>query len=191
MQASAVAGAPVQAFSTRTGDTRRGHGREGSRVPPKQTRPRLAGRFTLAGLAAAALVAIALADLSVHLADMFSPRLGDIARFSPDWPADGLSRVVAHGLKRDGGGTPGHWRACTLDSAAMASGGGSLVVEAEEPRFGGFRVHWAGGATSAGTADCGEAADLLVGRRDLMGLIGAAGGDGLEQSALASPAVLS
>jgi hypothetical protein len=160
-------------------------------VPPKQTRPRHAGKFALGWLAVAAFAAVLATDLSARLASAFSPRLGDIARFSPDSPAIGLARVLAHGLKRIGGPKSGHWQSCTLDSAAMATAGGSLIVEAEEPRIDAFWVHWAGGATSTGDGDCGEVADLLVGRRDLMALISAAAGDAVAQVPAGAEAVWS
>jgi hypothetical protein len=72
---------------------------------------------------------------------------------------------------------------CSLQPEAMASGGGSLVVEKrfEQPRT--FQVHWAGVRTSDATGDCGNSAELVVQRPDLQLLSNAVGGAGVEHGA--------
>ena len=67
-----------------------------------------------------------------------------------------------------------------LDVRAMHAGGGSVVIEAREPRAGfGYLVHWAGGPSSNDGADCGTSADLLINIEDIELLAMAAGGYGL------------
>jgi hypothetical protein len=61
----------------------------------------------------------------------------------------------------------------------MAQAGGSLVVEQRLDGLQAYRVHWAGGATSAGVANCGNEADLIVERADLQLLSNAVGGPGV------------
>lgn len=68
-------------------------------------------------------------------------------------------------------------RSCILSPATMATGGGSLIIEARQlssPPV--YRVHWAGKHTSQGAGDCGVAADLALSRSDLMRLADVAGG---------------
>jgi hypothetical protein len=72
--------------------------------------------------------------------------------------------------------------ACSLRPHVMAAHGGSLVVEQRFTKPRGFLVHWAGGPTSAGAADCGPSADLLVSGPDLQLLSNIVGGPGVEQS---------
>jgi hypothetical protein len=63
----------------------------------------------------------------------------------------------------------------------MERGGGSLVFVARQiATDGSYMIHWAGSHTSNGASDCGSSADLLVSKRDLLGLAGAAGGFGIH-----------
>lgn len=71
---------------------------------------------------------------------------------------------------------------CTLRPDVMAAHGGSLVVEERFTERRSFLVHWAGGSTSTGRADCGSSADLVVPGTDLQLLSNAAGGPGVERS---------
>jgi hypothetical protein len=69
---------------------------------------------------------------------------------------------------------------CILNPNVMAADGGSLVVESRQetspPLYG---LHWAGGHTANGAADCGQAADVTVTRVDLQKLANSAGGFGI------------
>lgn len=65
---------------------------------------------------------------------------------------------------------------CLLEAKEMAGTGGSLIVEARDGDD--YHVHWAGARTSGGSADCGQARDLVVSRADLASLAVAAGGFG-------------
>ena len=62
----------------------------------------------------------------------------------------------------------------------MHANGGSVVIEAREPRASfGYRVHWAGVRSSNDGADCGASADLLMNMEDIEVLAMAAGGYGV------------
>lgn len=68
-------------------------------------------------------------------------------------------------------------RRCSLSPAVMAARGGSLVIEARRlSRPPAYRVHWSGGRTDSGSADCGTSADLILTRTELMRLANVAGG---------------
>jgi hypothetical protein len=64
-------------------------------------------------------------------------------------------------------------RHCVLKPAVMAAAHGSLVVEQRRGDGRTFRIHWAGGPTSDGGADCGSAADLTVGLTAMQTLLNA------------------
>ncbi|HTU54677.1 MAG TPA: hypothetical protein VMF62_11965 [Acetobacteraceae bacterium] len=103
-----------------------------------------------------------------------APGLGDIVSFA-NVPTDPGSALV---LTAERAGAPGG-RTCVLDTAVMAKSGGSLFVEAGNPAAAGrFSVHWAGGATSAGPADCGRNAELLLSANQLQELASSVGGFG-------------
>jgi hypothetical protein len=111
--------------------------------------------------------------LCVRLAEQLEPTVGDIADFSPQ-------RVNQDAMSVDVTVKAGN-RTCVLASEVIARGGGSLVVVARQASTdGAYLVHWAGSHTSNGAADCGASADLLVSRRDLLSLAGAAGGFGVH-----------
>ena len=101
------------------------------------------------------------------------PGLGDIVSFAgvPGEPDPALVLNVARA------GAPGG-ASCTLDSAVMAQSGGSLFVEATGAAKGILRVHWAGGPTNRGPADCGPSADLLLSVDQLRQLASTVGGFG-------------
>lgn len=101
-----------------------------------------------------------------------APSLGDIVSFA-NVPTDPGSALV---LTAERAGAPGG-RTCVLDTAVMAKSGGSLFVEAGGSRVH-WRVHWAGGATNAGPADCGRNAELLLSANQLQELASSVGGFG-------------
>jgi len=132
----------------------------------------LARTAALASLIAALLTS-GVAMVSAATTMDMGPKVGDILVF------------------RQGARMPGDWdftvaradtpaTTCNLRPEVMADGGGSLVVEQrnQAPRV--FRVHWAGAQTSAGAADCGAAAELMVQSLDLQLLANAVGGAGVE-----------
>ena len=52
--------------------------------------------------------------------------------------------------------------ACVMDVRTMHANGGSVIIEAREPRASfGYRVHWAGPRSSDDGTNCGSSADLL------------------------------
>jgi hypothetical protein len=109
----------------------------------------------------------------LRLADRLEPTVGDIADFSPQHPNQDVLPVNV--TAADGHGT------CVLASDVMVRGGGSFVIVARRPAGdGSYLIHWEGSHTSTGVADCGSSADLVVSKRDLLGLAGAAGGFGIH-----------
>jgi hypothetical protein len=104
------------------------------------------------------------------------PRVGDIlvfrqgARMPPDW-----AFTVAT--------APAPSVTCSLRPAAMASQGGSIVVEQRLRTPPTFQVHWAGGRTSDAGADCGSDAALVEDGSDLRLLTNVVGGAGVEHKA--------
>ena len=70
--------------------------------------------------------------------------------------------------------------ACVLDVRTIHANGGSVIIEAREPRADfGYRVHWAGARSSDDGANCGSTADLLMNLEDIEVLAMAAGGYGV------------
>jgi hypothetical protein len=125
----------------------------------------------------AALLASSVALVAAARTIDIAPKVGDVLVFKPTMrvPADWEFAAVTTSDQLP--------VSCNLRPDSMASGGGSLVVE---QRFAGsrmYRVHWAGQRTSSDTADCGNAADLLVSRGDLQLLTNAVGGAGVEHHA--------
>ncbi len=124
-----------------------------------------------------------LGTLMVLELDAFRPRVGDIVVFQPNSQASDVWQleVPATGVAgRKGADT------CILNPTVMATGGGSLVVEARRdtsPPV--YRLHWAGKQTQGGPDDCGATADLSVTRTDLQKLANAAGGFGVGNKGIA------
>jgi len=111
--------------------------------------------------------------LCLRLAERFEPTVGDIADFSLPHASQDVLAVNVTAKQAD--------RTCVLASDVMARGGGSLVVVARQPSIdGSYLIHWAGSHTSSGGSDCGSSADLLVSKRDLLGLAGSVGGFGVH-----------
>jgi hypothetical protein len=109
------------------------------------------------------------------------PVVGDMVVFRPGTDDRGPWRVNATAWRVDASGQA--TQACTLSSSVMATGGGSLVVEARLPGEAiRYRVHWAGSRTDSGDRDCGAVADLLMNRIDVRKLATAAGGFGMKTS---------
>ncbi len=130
----------------------------------------------LLGMAALALAGIVGTIGMLQHVGEFGPKVGDIVSFDPveSFSRDMKARIeVASADARHGAG-------CVLDVRAMHANGGSLIVEARQPRARhGFRVHWAGRHSSDGGADCGSSAELLLDQDDLEILAMAAGGFGV------------
>jgi hypothetical protein len=124
----------------------------------------------------AALLASTVAMISAARTVDLGPKVGDIlvfrqgARMPPDW-AFTVATASAPRVT------------CSLRPAAMASQGGSIVVEQRLRAPSTFQVHWAGGRTSDGGADCGSDAVLIVAGWDLRLLTHFVGGAGVEQKA--------
>jgi hypothetical protein len=121
----------------------------------------------VAGIVGALAVPV-LIDLSSWVGTAVDPSVGEIARFTPAAAAEGLGRVVEVALRSNIG------RNCVLDSDAMATGGGSLVVAGQADGGRRYMVHWAGTRTSYGAGDCGRSAELVLSRHSLVALIAAA-----------------
>jgi hypothetical protein len=122
------------------------------------------------------LLTACLATMCFLQLEEFGPQIGAIVVFKP-----GIQSLDLWQLSVSTGDTIGTApaRACTLSPGVMATGGGSLVVEARQmttPPI--YRVHWAGQRTSDGSADCGKQADLILSRTDLQKLANTAGGFG-------------
>jgi hypothetical protein len=124
--------------------------------------------------AVAIMVTGCLSTLMALELDAFRPKVGDVVVFRPGsqdndtWQLD----VPATRITGSAG--------CILNPNVMAADGGSLVVESRQetspPLYG---LHWAGGHTANGAADCGQAADVTVTRVDLQKLANSAGGFGI------------
>ena len=130
------------------------------------------------------VVAIALAGVVgtiglIHQVGEFGPKVGDIVVFDPLTP---MSRDMHAGLPAmSANSQPGV--ACVLDVRTMHANGGSVVIEAREPRASfGYRVHWAGVRSSDDGTNCGATADLLMNLEDIEVLAMAAGGYGVSAS---------
>lgn len=97
-----------------------------------------------------------------------TPRIGDIIAFTPSrqQAVDGGLRLIAQRLDQFG---------CILDLNILQHSGGSLVVESQVLEAKGmFRVHWAGGRTTADSGNCGEDADLILNAHEMDVLASAA-----------------
>jgi hypothetical protein len=147
----------------------RGRGRrEAERPAGDGLRTVLIASFVALVLASSAAMVAAASAIPI------GPQIGDIlvfrqgAQLPPDWEFAAVVRSNDLPIS------------CTLKPHAMASGGGSLVVEQRLDGRRVYRVHWAGRRTAYDGDDCGEAADLLVSRADLQLLTNAVGGPGVE-----------
>jgi hypothetical protein len=130
------------------------------------------------------IVAVGLAGMVgtiglIHQVAELGPKVGDIVAFDPmdRMSRDMRARIAA--IPADD--TPGI--ACVLDVRAMHAGGGSIIIEAHQPRptFA-YRVHWSGQQSSNDGADCGRSADLMINLEDVETLAMAAGGYGVPDS---------
>jgi hypothetical protein len=111
--------------------------------------------------------------MCLRLAERLEPTVGDIADFTVTHVNQDVMPV---NVTAKGAG-----RSCVLASDVMVRGGGSLVIVARQPSTdASYLVHWAGPRTSSGASDCGSSADLLVSKRDLLGLASAVGGFGVH-----------
>jgi hypothetical protein len=125
----------------------------------------------------AAGTSILSAGLTMALASSLrqpAPVVGDILIFAPGEPYGDESkmRIAVHRPGQSG---------CVLDLDTIRRTGGSLVVEARVLRpIPGFRLHWAGERTSAESDDCGNSADVFLGKGDLSSLANEAGVYGLD-----------
>ncbi len=130
-------------------------------------------------LVATVLLTVCLGTMFVQQLADFYPPIGAIVVFKSGTQSMEFWQIDVAAARHDATGTP-ITRACVLSPGSMASGGGSLIVEAREmsspPTY---RVHWAGTHTSGGNDNCGEAADLILSRADLQKLANTAGGFGV------------
>jgi hypothetical protein len=137
-----------------------------------------------AGTVLLGIVAVGLAGMVgtiglIHQVGELGPKVGDIVAFDP---LDRMSRDMhARIAAIPAADSPGV--ACVLDVRAMHASGGSVIIEAHEPRAAfAYRVHWSGERSSNDGADCGGSADLLVNIEDVETLAMAAGGYGVPDS---------
>jgi hypothetical protein len=137
-----------------------------------------------AGTILLGIVAVGLAGMAgtiglIQQVGELGPKVGDIVAFDPmdRMSRDMRARIAA--IPADD--RPGV--ACVLDVRAMHAAGGSVVIEAREPRSTfAYRVHWSGDHSSNDGADCGRSADLMVSLEDIETLAMAAGGYGVPES---------
>jgi hypothetical protein len=112
---------------------------------------------------------------------MFEPSIGEIAVFTPRSPgSDVLPPQTVQATVANAWGQPTSAH-CMLASEVMANPGGSLIIEVRrgDPDDA-YVVHWAGGMTSPGASNCGNDAEIVVAKQDLMVIVNAAtGGFGL------------
>lgn len=127
----------------------------------------------MAGIGLVGIIAVLMIVGMTHLADVFGPRIGDVVRFDParTLPSDMTTRLT---VTRTGDPTMGP---CVLDVRTMMASGGSLVIEAAQPKPDPhYLVHWAGGGTTRDPAtDCGTSAAFVLTPGDLVALHLAAG----------------
>lgn len=153
------------------------------KLPKRRPRDAEAMSDTVDSLLTACTVVLLLASLG-GLTALFASlhiglRVGDILVFKPDAAvADSLAVTATRttALPRQSAVA----QTCTLDPAVMAHGGGSLVVETKSLIHPVYVVHWAGGPTSTGAADCGTSVDLTMSRMDLQSLVNTIGGFSLN-----------
>jgi hypothetical protein len=130
----------------------------------------------LLGMTALALTCMIGTISLLNQVSEYGPKVGDIVSFDPTEP---FSRDMRAQLTV----TPTDFRrgaTCILDVKTMHESGGSVIIEARQPQTPlGFRVHWAGGASSSRPTDCGQSADLLLSQQDIEMLAMAAGGYGV------------
>jgi hypothetical protein len=127
------------------------------------------------------VVAIALAGMVgtiglINQVGELSPKVGDIVSFDPmDSMSRDMQALLPAMLADDRPGV-----ACVLDVRTIHANGGSVIIEAREPRADfAYRVHWAGPRSSNDGSNCGSSADLLVNLEDIEVLAMAAGGYGV------------
>jgi hypothetical protein len=130
-------------------------------------------RTVLLAALIAGLLASSVAMVSAARTLDMGPQVGDILVFRQGarMPADWEFTVTT-------AATPAS--SCNLRPDVMATEGGSLVVEQRYQAPHVFQVHWAGGHTSAASADCGASAELVLQGSDLQLLSNAVGGAGVE-----------
>ena len=132
-----------------------------------------------AGLALAFL-ALSGAVLAQEI-DALKPGVGDIIDFHADGRVsqDAQSNFRVQVNLSDVAVKPS--KTCVLDIHTMLASRGSIVVEArEEPSL--YRVHWAGGATSPASSNCGNASEFLVNAETLVRLANMVGGFGVHDT---------
>jgi hypothetical protein len=130
-------------------------------------------------LIAGALLTVTTGLWAMSELEQLGPSVGGAIVFKPDRAATQQWSVKAAIADRRHVGLPNGATdgLCVLSPGVMALHGGSLIIEARRlstpPAY---RVHWAGGHTSAGVGDCGTQADLVLERNELMRLANVAGG---------------
>jgi hypothetical protein len=133
----------------------------------------------LLGVAAVMLAGMVGTIGLIHQVGELGPKVGDIVLFDPLDPISRDMQARLPAIPVDD--RPGV--ACALDVRVVHANGGSVIIEAREPRSSfGYRVHYAGTRSSNDGADCGSSVDLLINQEDIEVLAMAAGGYGVPAS---------
>jgi hypothetical protein len=133
-------------------------------------------------IAVTILLTTCLGAMAILQFEQFGPQVGAIVVFKPGTQSMDHWRVRASAGDSGGLDRPSDViaRACDLSPGAMATGGGSLVVEARRmSRPPVYRVRWVGTRTSDGDGDCGKEASFVLSRTELQKLANTAGGFGV------------
>lgn len=127
----------------------------------------------MAGIGLVGIFAVLMIIGLMHLADALGPRVGDVIRFDP---ARTISSDMTTRLTVTRTGDPA-MGPCVLDVRTMMASGGSLMIEAAQPKPDAhYLVHWAGaGTTREPATDCGTSAAFVLTPGDLVALHLAAG----------------
>lgn len=166
---------PRRPAKTRRGeaDDRQGHDRARNNMHPDPSDTSPTAGTVLTFVAMTVICVAIVIGLCIRLAERFEPTVGDIADFSSRRANQDVLPVNVTAQ------TAGH--TCELASDVMARNGGSFVIVARHAAADdSYLIHWAGSRTSNGARDCGSSADLLVSKRDLLGLAGTVGGFGVR-----------
>jgi hypothetical protein len=130
-------------------------------------------------LVAGALLTATVGFWALTTLEQFGPSVGAVIAFRPDAQASDWWQINARfsDAPRFDRVDSFAGRKCVLSPGTMRASGGSIIVEARSlTRPPVYRVHWAGGHTSRGAGDCGDAADLVLSRAELIKLANVAGG---------------
>ena len=136
-----------------------------------------AGGQTIWLLVLVAFLSLCSIMISFAGAAQIGPDTGEIIVFNPAMGKRAWSQPPVQAVNIVTG------RSCGLHPSAMTANGGSFVIEAKEmslPPV--YQIHWSGGHTDYGSADCGLSADLRLPLASLRALATVAGGYGVGHS---------